>query len=71
MRETKTKTHLMFKFNRRDWNQGTGEACQSFIAEMKRTIPAQFRIFNGEVNQWSISIEYAGVIRDLKQKYLN
>jgi hypothetical protein len=71
MRQTKTETRLMFKFNRRDWERKTGEACQAFIAEMKRTIPSQFRIFDGEVNQWSIAIQYAGVIKDLKHKYLN
>jgi len=70
MREIKTNTHLVFKFNHRDWDREAGEACRSFIAEMKHTIPAQFRLFDSSVNKWRISPEYAGVIKELKRKYL-
>ena len=70
MREIKTDTHLVFKFNRRDWDRGTGEACRSFITEMKHTIPARFRIFDGAMNQWRIALEYSGVVKELKRKYL-
>lgn len=70
MREIKTSTHLVFKFNRRDWDRKTGDSCRSFITEMKNTIPARFRLFDGAMNQWRISLEYAGVVRELKRKYL-
>lgn len=70
MRTIKTNSHLVFRFNRRDWERKSGEACQAFIAEMKRRIPAQFRLFDSAVNKWCITLEYAGVIKELKRKHL-
>jgi len=69
MRTIKTNTHLVFKFNHRDWDRKSGEACQAFIAEMKHMIPSQFRFFDSAVNKWSVATEYAGIIKELRRKH--
>lgn len=69
MRTIKTDNHLVFNFTHRDWEWRAGEACRLFIAEMKHTIPAQFRLFDSALNKWKIRPEYAGAISELRRKY--
>jgi hypothetical protein len=69
MRTVKIDNHLVFNFTHRDRERSAGEACRLFLAEMRQTIPAQFRLFDSALNKWKIRLEYAGAIYELRRKY--
>lgn len=69
MNVQRSETHIKLNFDRKEWNIRDGDAVRDFIDELKARVPSGQRNYDSSVNEWTINVDFASVIEELKEKY--
>ncbi len=65
----RSETRIKFGFDRKEWAISNGDAVRAFIDELKARIPSDQRNYDSSLNEWTISISFAPIVDELREKH--